>query len=168
MTRISRALVLIALMLPAPMAVAQQANAAQDRPIEQQMTPEQFKAAGLDKLSPEELANLNEWLGHKLDVETTRAAAVAEERVKDENRGFLNFGSEEAIVAHLVGEFEGFREGLKYTLDNGQVWVQTDNAQLEGVSLSNPEVTIRPRIFGDTWQMTVGGYNTRAEVERIK
>lgn len=140
--------------------------------IEQQMTPEQFKAAGLNKLSPEELANLNAWLNQTVDIKSARAAKQAakqaEERVKDENRGFLNFGSEEAIVAHIKGAFEGFARDRIYVLDNGQVWQQTDNARLEGVSLDNPEVKIRPRIFGNTWQMTVGGYNTRAEVKRIK
>ena len=37
-------------------------------PIERQMTPEQFKAAGLDKLSPAELSNLNAWLNDTLEV----------------------------------------------------------------------------------------------------
>ena len=46
---------------------------AQQAPIERQMSPEQFKAAGLDKLSPEELANLNAWLAreHRLQWDLT-------------------------------------------------------------------------------------------------
>ena len=57
----------------APVALAQTALPA----IEKQMTPEEFKAAGLDKLSAEELARLNAWLGRTLDTETAKAAAVA-------------------------------------------------------------------------------------------
>jgi len=34
-------------------------------PLQQRMSPEEFKAAGLDKLSPDELKNLDNWLsGH--------------------------------------------------------------------------------------------------------
>jgi len=160
----------LALALAPGFAFAQQpAPAAADQPpIEQRMTPEQFQAAGLGKLTPQELANLNAWLRGTLQAETTRAAAAATEKVKEDNRGFFHFGSDEAVTARIVGEFDGFRRGRKYTLDNGQVWLQTDGAKLEGVHLTNPEVNIRPRIFGNVWQMTVGRYNTRAEVERIK
>lgn len=164
-----RPLALAALLLLAPALLARvSAQETQKPTIEQQMTPEQFAAAGLNKLSPEELANLNSWLYQTVDIQTAHAAKQAAEKVKDDNRGFFNFGSDEAIVAHLQGEFTGFSEDRKYVLDNGQVWRQTDNTRLEGVSLSSPEVTIRPRIFGNSWQMTVEGYNTRAEVERIK
>lgn len=156
-----------ALLLLAPLAAAQDPAPATSS-IQRQMTPEQFKAAGLDKLTAQELANLDAWLNRTLDVETTRAAAQAEERVKDENRGFFHFGSEDAIQARLQGPFNGFRRGQRYVLDNGQVWQQTDNARLEGVKLDSPTVKITPRIFGNVWQLKVEGYNKRAEVERIK
>ena len=55
------------------------AAASAQPPIEKQMTPEQFKAAGLDKLSPMELANLNAWPNNTLAVETTKAATLAKE-----------------------------------------------------------------------------------------
>ena len=49
------ALLALLLALAAPFAQAQDAAPAHDaqRPIEQQMTPEEFAAAGLGKLSPE-------------------------------------------------------------------------------------------------------------------
>jgi len=55
----------------APVALAQTALPA----IEKQMTPEEFKAAGLDKLSPQELANLNDVAGSLGVVETGTVAA---------------------------------------------------------------------------------------------
>ena len=137
-------------------------------PIEQQMTPEQFKAAGLDQLSPEQLANLNAWLNNKLEVETTKAATEAKKKVEDDNRGFFNFGSSEPIVARITGEFRGFGRGRSYTLDNGQVWQQIDDASLAGVRLDNPEATIKPGLIGNVWYMSVGRYNTRASVKRVK
>lgn len=136
--------------------------------IERQMTPEQFKAAGLDKLSAEELANLNAWLNKTIDTETTKAAVQAKEKVEDENRGFFNFGSDEAIVGNLVGEFRGFGKGNVYTLDNGQQWRQTDTASLAGVRLDNPGVKITPSLIGNAWYMKIEGYNTSAKVERVK
>lgn len=137
-------------------------------PIEREMTPEEFRAAGLDKLSPDELAALNAWLGRKIDRETAVAAEQAKERVEEENRGFFHFGKSEPIVARMQGEFKGFRKGREYTLDNGQVWRQIDDASLAGVRVDGPAVRINPSIMGNAWYLAIEGYNTRAKVERIK
>ena len=150
---------------------AAQASAAQP-PIEQAMSPEQFKAAGLDKLSADELANLNTWLNRTITTETTKAAeqaaVQAKEEVVSENRGFFNFGSDEPIKSRITGEFRGFEKGRSYTLDNGQVWRQTDGASLVGVRVDNPGVQIKPSAFGNAWYMKIDGYNTNAKVERVK
>lgn len=138
------------------------------RPLEQEMTPEEFKAAGLDKLTPEELARLNAWLDRKIDTETTRAAANAEQKVKDETRGFFNFGTKDPIVSTLQGEFRGFQAGRNYVLANGQEWEQVDNATLAGVRKTNPGVKITPSLVGNAWYMAIDGYNTRAKVRRVK
>jgi hypothetical protein len=138
------------------------------KPIERDMTPEEFKAAGLDKLSAEELARLNTWLGRKIDTATTEAAALAKDKVEQENRGFFHFGSDEPIVGHIAGEFRGFGRGRNYTLDNGQVWRQIDDASLAGVRIDAPEVRINPSKVGNAWYLSVKGYNTRAKVERVK
>lgn len=167
---IRTALLALLLVFATPFAFAQ--DAGDSRPIEQRMSPEEFAAAGLDKLSPQELAALNAWLRGTLKVETERAAAVAAEaaaeQVKDENRGFFHFGSDEAIVARLQGHFDGFARNRRYTLDNGQVWKQTDSVRLEGVELDNPQMTISPGVFGNVWYLQVEGYNKRAKVERVK
>lgn len=138
------------------------------RPIEQQMTPEQFRAAGLDKLDATELANLNAWLNRTLDVATSKAVVQAKKAVVEESRGFFHFGSEEPIVARIKGEFRGFAEGRSYTLENGQVWKQVDDASLAAVRLASPQVTIKPAKLGNVWFLRVDGYNTRAKVQRVK
>jgi len=148
----------------APVALAQTALPA----IEKQMTPEEFKAAGLDKLSAEELARLNAWLGRTLDTETAKAAAVAKQEVEHESRGFFDFGSEEPIVAHIAGEFRSFGKGKTYTLDNGQVWQQIDDAEMVVRPMTDPEVNIKPAMTGNSWYMAVGKYHSRAQVKRIK
>ncbi|MEO8367331.1 MAG: hypothetical protein ABI538_14120 [Pseudoxanthomonas sp.] len=139
--------------------------------VEQQMSADEFKAAGLDKLSAQELAALNAWLQHKVVQETSKAVATAKEEgrkeVKEQNRGFFDFGSAEPIASILVGEFKGFAKGRKYTLQNGQVWEQIEPASLEGVRRTDPKVTIKPGMFNN-WFMRIDGYNTAAKVRRIK
>jgi hypothetical protein len=136
--------------------------------IEARMTAEEFKAAGLDKLSAAELARLNAWLNRTVEAATTQAAAEAKKKVESENRGFFNFGSTEPVVARITGEFRGFARGREYVLDNGQVWTQIDTATLAGVRLDNPLVRINPSLVGNVWYLAVEGYNTRARVQRTK
>lgn len=158
---------IVAALLSGALLVVALPSSAQDA-IERQMTPEEFKAAGLDKLSTQELARLNAWLNRTLDTATTKAATEAKKKVEDDNRGFFHFGSADPVKGHMVGEFRGFGLGRQYTLDNGSVWKQVDGASLAGVRLSNPEVTITPGLVGKGWFMAIKGYNTRAKVERVK
>lgn len=158
---------MLSILLCAPAIALAQADGSQ-QPLEQAMTPEEFKAAGLDKLSPSELAALNGWLDRRIAAETTRAAAQAEDKVKGEARGFFNFGSEEAITSTIQGEFSGYAKGRDYTLANGQVWEQIDSARLDGVRKTNPRVTISPSLLGNMWYMRIEGYNKRAQVRRVK
>lgn len=144
------------------------APAQQPAPIERQMTPEQFRAAGLDRLTPEQLANLNAWLNRTLVTETAKAAETAKKRVEDENRGFFNFGSTEPVVSRLSGEFRGFQRGRVYVLDNGQHWRQVDDASLPGVRKATPGVRISPAVIGNAWYLAIEGYNARAKVVREK
>lgn len=160
-------LALAGLLALAPVVHAQDAASREPARIERQMTAEQFRAAGLDRLTPEQLAQLNAWLNRTLVVEADRAAASAEKRVKDENRG-LGPGASEPIESRISGEFRGFDKGRDYALDNGQVWQQTDTASLAGVRLDQPRVRITPGRFGNVWYLSVEGYNTRAKVQRIK
>ena len=156
-----RSLVLATLLFLAAPAAAQQA-------IETQMTPEEFKAAGLDKLSAEELARLNAWLGRTIEDEAAKATSEAKAKVVEEHRGFATFGSREAIETRITGEFRGFADGREYTLDNGHVWKQVDHAKLSGVRADNPAVRLDSSVMGNAWYLKVEGYNTRAKVVRVK
>jgi hypothetical protein len=153
----------------APLAWGQQTPMTSN--VEQQMSAEEFKAAGLDKLSAQELAALNAWLQRKVVQETSKAVETAKEEgrkeVKEKSRGFFDFGSTEAITTSLVGEFKGFADGRKYTMENGQVWEQIEPASLAGVRKTNPKVTIKPGVFNN-WFLRIEGYNTAAKVRRIK
>ena len=157
MSRLFLSLVL----LTAPLAAFAQdaSNDARFADLRASMTAEEFKAAGLDKLSDAELSALSAWLTRKVGAETARAVeqvrqetqtAVAQaqadtrKQVEQENRGFFDFGSDEPIKSTLAGEFRGFAKGNRYTLANGQVWEQIEAASLSGVRKTNPAVTIKP------------------------
>jgi hypothetical protein len=88
--------------------------------------------------------------------------------VKNEARGFFNFGTSEPIASNIVGEFRGFQKGRNYVLANGQEWEQTDEASLVGVRKTDPVVKIAPSLVGNAWYMAIEGYNTRAKVRRVK
>ena len=139
--------------------------------VEQQMSADEFKAAGLDKLSAQELAALNAWLQRKVVQETAKVTETAKEEgrkeVVEKNRGFFSFGSNEPIESSIVGEFNGYAKGRQYTLENGQVWEQIESATLDGVRKTNPKVMIKPGIMNN-WFLKIEGYNTTAKVRRIK
>ncbi len=158
-----RMLAFVVLLACAPTAFGQTSSA-----IEKQMSPTEFKAAGLDKLNADELAHLNVWLGRTIETQSAKVAADTKKMVEHENRGFFDFGSQEPITGHMNGEFRGFAKNRIYTLDNGQVWQQIDDAELQGIRLANPDVNIKPAMMGNTWYMAVSHYNTRAQVKRVK
>lgn len=138
--------------------------------LQQQMSAEQFRAAGLEKLSAQELATLNRWLQGTVDQATAQVREQAMEEGRQEimvkTRGFLDFGSREPITGTITGGFSGLGMGRQYTLDNGQVWEQTEARSLSGVRDAQPAVRITPGL--GVWYLQLEGFNTRAKVRRIK
>ncbi|MET4681476.1 hypothetical protein [Stenotrophomonas rhizophila] len=163
------AAVLMSLSLPA---LAQRVV---DGDLQQQMSPAEFKAAGLDKLSPQEMASLNNWLQGKVAAAAADAREQVREQAREEgrqevivkNRGFFDFGSKDPINSTLPGEFTGFGKGRTYTLANGQVWEQTDAVTVGGVRKTDANVSVIPGI-SSVWYLRVEGINTRAKVRRVK
>ena len=168
MPRFRTLLVVALLACAAPLAFAQQS-------LQQEMTAEEFAAAGLDKLSAAELDVLNRWLQRQVEVEKS----VVVEQAREEGRQqaqveaagrdgslFGGSGPREQFQSNIVGEFSGFGRGQRYTLANGQVWEQVDSARLDGVRQNDPQVTVSPGIMG-SWSLRVDGYNTRAKVRRV-
>ncbi|HEL3811971.1 hypothetical protein I5U23_12875 [Stenotrophomonas maltophilia] len=143
--------------------------------LQQQMSPAEFKAAGLDKLNATELAALNRWLQGKVEAATTQAVAAVREEAREEgrqevikkNRGFFDFGSSEPIESALQGEFRGFGQGRHYVLQNGQEWEQVDATHYSGGRKESPKVSMRPGLMG-VWYMKVDGVNVQPKVRRAK
>ena len=154
--RLSR---LVAPLLLLPLTVA--AQSAPTSSLRQQMTPNDFRAAGLDKLSPQELSHLDAWLaGHARPATrmVTRSGAPAFYSDKQKRR---------AIDAHLVGHFSGWNGRNLMTLDNGQQWKQVGSDTVTCSASDNAEVRVKPSLFGN-WLMFVDGCNGNVHVKRVR
>mgnify|MGYP001798581151 CR=1 FL=1 len=55
-----------------------------------------------------------------------------------------------------------------HTHANGRVWKRVEAAELPGIRLANPVVNSKTAMMGNTWDMAVSHYNTRAQVKRVK
>ena len=153
-----------ALLLALSVAAAGVAGAQSFSTLEERMSAADFRRAGLDKLSDEELAALNDWL-QKQGV--SPAAAPSESRIGFNDGGFFQTSPDgDRIVATIDGVFRGWNgAGDLITLSNGQVWRVTDSASRLSVNLTNPRVTLEQNGMGG-WQLRVDGYNARARVIR--
>lgn len=134
---------------------AQQANG-----LQQRMSDAEFKAAGLDKLSPQELANLDSWLSANGKV-TTKVVDASGKPVFYADKAKRN-----KINAHIMGHFEGWHGQDQFTLDNGQVWKQASSDAPSCTSSNNPVVKVKPSLMG-SWLMYVDGCNGDMHVERM-
>jgi hypothetical protein len=151
-----------------PLVFAQQFSS-----VEERMSSSDFKAAGLDKLSPEELARLNAFIRSEVDTRTAEAqveGARAQDVNNAERMGFKDYsGHRDKITSRITGTFKGWTGGTTFTLDNGQVWRQSDSdSVLAGVHLENPVVDITPGLLGGVWYLQVQGYGSSAKVERVQ
>ena len=147
------------------------AHAQQFSTLEERMSAADFKRAGLDKLSDDELAQLNVWLQRDAERRDAVApsAAPANDRVGFPANTFFDArSSDDRIVTTVAGPFRGWGSaGDQITLANGQVWRLTDSDSRLRVDLVDPKVTLERNGFGG-WSMQVDGYNTRARVVRVR
>jgi len=117
--------------------------------IQQIMTPEEFKAAGLNKLSPDELAKLNAWLqGYRQTTEqaaekkaTARAAKV--ERTKMD-----------LLVSRVDGTFDGLTGRTLIRLEDGTVWKQANaDDRYRSKNTDHPAAAVIHGVFGYKMQI---------------
>ena len=109
--------------------------------VQQAMSPEEFKAAGLEKLTPAELAKLNGWLqGFREKAE--KKAAMRESRTKLQ-----------LIVSRIDGVWNGIGPGEIIRLEDGTAWKLGNKDEHYGGHADHPAVAIYKSIFG--WKMRV-------------
>ncbi len=134
--------------------------------LEERMNGQQFAGAGLEKLSPEELERLNEWLraNWPSDAASTPYPAMADTRGLSEPQA-----SRDAIVSRLKGDFNGWSSRSVFELENGMIWEAAGGSvtPLSTRTLQNPTVIIEPALLG-AWLLRVEGYNATLRVKRVK
>ncbi|MGB0133635.1 hypothetical protein [Dokdonella sp.] len=157
----SRAL-LLALILVLPLSAGALAQS-QTPTFEERMSQTEFKAAGLEKLSPEELKYLNDW------IQTKGVSQMGAPMIKADGSTifYADGGERQLIESNISGEFNGWGGKTRVTLENGQVWEQAESGAKGGHRLSSPSVRVKPMSFG-SWLMYVDGCPCDMRVKRIK
>jgi hypothetical protein len=116
--------------------------------IQQMMTPEEFKAAGLNKLSQEELQKLNAWLqGYREVAEKTaeKKATARAERTKLD-----------LLVSRVDGTFNGLTGRTVIRLEDGTAWKQANaDDRFRPRITDHPAAAVIHGIFG--YKMTIEG-----------
>lgn len=116
--------------------------------VQSLMTPEDYAASGLDKLSDAEREHLSEWVERYREgavvgpvVHKKQSQMTEEEKVEDKKV------REAVIVAKVVPSFKGWTGKTIFRLDNGQLWQQRQNGKLlyDG---SDSTVTISRNVMG--------------------
>ena len=145
--------------------------------VQDGMSAQEFKQAGLDTLTPEQLTALNAWIAKKLGVElnkqeqilmsqkTTGAAGVFDNPALMGFRGFR--GERVAVESRLTGDFDGWRGKSHFELENGQIWEQDQPGALDAHRLTKPVAKIKPA-FGSSWLLSIDGCGCWLRVVRVK
>lgn len=140
--------------------------------LEEQMTGKEFDAAGLEKLSPQELAALNEWirshsLGSLAVAKTTSPVVTASEDI--DRRGLPSDDGENdaPIESRIIGDFSGWDGQTVFKLENGMIWVQDDKDKFHIKEVQNPKVTIEKGMF-NSWKLSIEGHKDDCKVRRIQ
>ena len=105
--------------------------------IQQSMTPEQFKAAGLDKLSGKELDSLNKWLQGYRETSVKSATKRVERQAA------------ELVVSRVDGTFNGLSGSTIIKLEDGTVWKQANSSDhWSAPGLDHPGAAVLKTVFG--------------------
>lgn len=95
------------------------------------MTPEDYAASGLDKLSDAERKHLSEWVERYREgavigpvVQKRPSQMTKEEKAQDKKE------RETEIVAKVIPSFKGWAGKTLFRLDNGQTWKQRTPGKL--------------------------------------
>ena len=75
-------------------------------------------------------------------------------------------GDVNKIESRVVGEVKNLRGGTRFTLENGQVWQQTEKTN-RNYRATNPKVEIKEG-FMNSYRMRLEGLNARIRVRRVK
>jgi hypothetical protein len=114
--------------------------------IQQMMTPEEFRAAGLNKLSPEELQKLDAWLQGYRQVAEKNAEKKATARAERPKM--------DLIVSRVDGTFNGLTGRTLIRLEDGTVWKQANaDDRYRSKVTDHPAAAVIHGVFGYKMQI---------------
>ena len=127
---------------------------AQNVSLKQLMTPEEYKAAGLKKLSPEELNRLENFLRGYREQTVQQVAKDTQEKIDPAPK--RNQSTHRDVVeSHIKGPFNGATGRTRVLLDDGSIWQQVNSDENFSCRLDNPDVVLVRNPFG--YKMYVTG-----------
>jgi hypothetical protein len=130
--------------------------------IEQRLTAEERHEAGLDTLSPTQLAALNRLLREKAGIATPKESSVAGEPRQASYIGL----EDKPIHSRLRGSVSGWEPGTVFELENGQQWKVLKGSMRLRKPMQTPEIVVVPGIAG-RWFLQVDEDLPKARVYRI-
>jgi hypothetical protein len=153
----------------------------------EKLPPDSRRAAGLDKLSVEERAELERLieLHQRGELQAVReeaaqkvAAAEARQPAADPKRpawisalitlkNAETSEKPEAVSTRIAGEYKGWTGRTTFRLENGQVWQQVDGTQRVDTPREAPAVRVYPGMVGTYW-LEVDGVRQRVKVKPIR
>jgi hypothetical protein len=129
------------------------AQSAEFTGVEKAMSPQEYDAAGLQKLTPEERARLDEFIRRFVSSSNQVAAQKAVDRAVKERKAT----PPEIIQSRIVGPFTGFNGSTSFTLENGQRWRQSQPDSRYFPKVESPPVIIVKDQIGYRMYIAGGG-----------
>jgi Na+-transporting methylmalonyl-CoA/oxaloacetate decarboxylase gamma subunit len=136
------------------------------RGVEETMRPEEFKAAGLDKLSEDELQHLDAWLKGYRQSTQKKAAEKAQVQAQEEIKQATAKATEEAkktamtridtAVSRVDGNIEGIKGHTVIRLEDGTIWKQANaDDRYRATNPDRPPASVIRTSFG--YKMRIEG-----------
>lgn len=142
------------------LAFASQAAAAQSAyvDVERRFSAAEMHEAGLDTLSPAQLAALNRLLSEKPAPQAVAPAPAP-------RPSYIGL-DDKPIRSRVKGSVEGWEPGTVFVLENGQQWKVLKGQMKLRKALQAPEIVVVPGIAG-RWFLQVDEDMPKARVYRI-
>ena len=114
--------------------------------IKEMMSPEEFKAAGLNKLSPDELQKLDAWLQGYRQITEQKAEKTATAKAARAKM--------DVIVSRVDGQFLGLTGRTIIRLEDGTVWKQANaDDRYRSKNSDHPAAAVIHGVFGYKMQI---------------
>jgi hypothetical protein len=127
-----------------------------EKGFSQGLSENDFKAAGLDKLTPEERMRLDELVAASKTGPSAGVAAITPKAA-----------APEILRGKIAGTLSGWREGTLLVFEDGQRWQVVSKGTYRAAPVrSNPKVELFPLTNGD-YVMTIETVPRRAQVRKV-